>query len=132
MSSSAPLATNLPQLQNLMKRDPESYEDELDAQLRHFAHTVKVFDLNPGTHNKSLEEIVMFLAQVAKCYAEQLKGEKAVLLGPTKPSMEMRMRMNSRQKTIFKKFRFSCMIGAESYFFLNYTVQTHCVEEIFN
>ena len=70
--SSTSTAINLPQLQNLMKRDPESYLDELEQQLRHFSATLKVFEMSPGEYNRALEEVVMFLAQVAKCYAAQL------------------------------------------------------------
>ena len=33
---SKPLSSNLPQLQNLIKRDPESYKEEFQQQLRHF------------------------------------------------------------------------------------------------
>ena len=72
IKSSSSTAINLPQLQNLMKRDPESYLDELEQQLRHFSATLAVFEMNPGEHNRALEEVVMFLAQVAKCYAAQL------------------------------------------------------------
>jgi len=72
IKSSSSTAINLPQLQNLMKRDPESYLEELEQQLRHFSATLKVFEMNPGEHNRALEEVVMFLAQVAKCYAAQL------------------------------------------------------------
>ena len=65
---------NLPQLQNLIKRDPESYKDEFLQQYRHFESTVQVFELQPGDYNKSLDEQVMFLAQVTKCYPEDLSS----------------------------------------------------------
>ncbi len=70
-SSGAPLS--LPQLQNLMKRDPESYVDELRQQKRFFDASLAVFEQNPGDHSKSLEEMVMFLSQVTKSYADELK-----------------------------------------------------------
>ncbi len=68
------LPNNLPQLQNLIKRDPESYEEEFLQQLRHFSSTLQVFALTPTEFNESLDELVMFLAQVAKCYPEQLSN----------------------------------------------------------
>ena len=68
------LPNNLPQLQNLIKRDPESYKDEFLQQYRHFESTVQVFELQPGDYNKSLDEQVMFLAQVTKCYPEDLSS----------------------------------------------------------
>jgi protein SDA1 len=42
------LPNNLPQLQNLIKRDPESYKEEFQQQWRHFDSTLQVFELNPG------------------------------------------------------------------------------------
>ena len=50
--SSSSAAVNLPQLQNLMKRDPESYLEELEQQLRHFSATLKVFEMSPADHNR--------------------------------------------------------------------------------
>lgn len=58
------LPDNLPQLQNLIKRDPESYRDEFLQQYNFWKNTLEIFKLNPGKENKSLEELVMFLAQV--------------------------------------------------------------------
>ncbi|XP_043657641.1 protein SDA1 homolog [Drosophila teissieri] len=62
------LPENLPQLQNLIKRDPESYSDEFHIQYQHFLSLLEVFALNPSEENKSLDDIVMFVAQVAQCY----------------------------------------------------------------
>ncbi|XP_037026416.1 protein SDA1 homolog [Bradysia coprophila] len=66
------LPNNLPQLQNLIKRDPESYREEFLQQYRHFQSLVEIFRLNPAQENKSLDELVIFLAQVAQCYVEEL------------------------------------------------------------
>ena len=55
------LPHNLPQLQNLIKRDSESYKDEFQQQFRHFESTLKVFELNPSEYSKALDEQVMFL-----------------------------------------------------------------------
>ncbi|KAH8277739.1 hypothetical protein KR018_004434 [Drosophila ironensis] len=62
------LPENLPQLQNLIKRDPESYSEEFHIQYQHFLSLLEVFALNPGEENNALEDIVMFIAQVAQCY----------------------------------------------------------------
>lgn len=64
------LPDNLPQLQNLIKRDPESYKEEFSQQYRHFLSSLEVFELNPSNENKSLDELVMFIAQVAQCYPD--------------------------------------------------------------
>jgi len=66
------LPNNLPQLQNLIKRDAESYKEEFQQQLRHFTSTLAVFELSPDQFNESLDELVMFLAQVSKCYQQEL------------------------------------------------------------
>jgi len=74
------LPNNLPQLQNLIKRDPDSYKDEFQQQYRHFQATLAVFKLSPAVYNQSLEELSIFLAQVAKCYREDLSGFPQTLI----------------------------------------------------
>ncbi|XP_005798693.1 protein SDA1 homolog [Xiphophorus maculatus] len=66
------LPNNLPQLQNLIKRDPQSYVDEFLQQYRHYQSNVEIFKLQPDKANKDLAELVMFLSQVAHCYTQQL------------------------------------------------------------
>lgn len=68
------LPDNLPQLQNLIKRDPESYKEEFLQQYQHFLSVLEIFRLEPDKENKSLCESIMFLAQVAQCYVEELKS----------------------------------------------------------
>ncbi|XP_058123961.1 protein SDA1 homolog isoform X2 [Anopheles ziemanni] len=67
------LPDNLPQLQNLIKRDPESYREEFLQQYQHFLSVLDIFRLEPDKENKSLCESIMFLAQVAQCYLEDMK-----------------------------------------------------------
>lgn len=66
------LPDNIPQLQNLIKRDPASYHEEFIQQLQHFQNTLEVFELSPEQPNKTLDELIMFLAQVAQCYPKEL------------------------------------------------------------
>ncbi|XP_069566907.1 protein SDA1 homolog [Brachyistius frenatus] len=66
------LPNNLPQLQNLIKRDPQSYVDEFQQQHRHYQSNVQIFKLQPDQPNKELADLVMFLAQVGHCYKQQL------------------------------------------------------------
>jgi predicted patatin/cPLA2 family phospholipase len=61
------LPDNLPQLQNLIKRDAESYKEEFTQQFKHYQNILEIFRLSPDKENKSLEELVMFLAQVRDC-----------------------------------------------------------------
>lgn len=58
------LPNNLPQLQNVIKRDPQSYYDEFLQQYRHFQSQLDVFRLQPSKYCKELDDLVMFLAQV--------------------------------------------------------------------
>ncbi|CAK1547148.1 unnamed protein product [Leptosia nina] len=68
------LPNNLTQLQNLVKRDPDSYKDEFRQQLAHFETTLEIFNLNPTQYNKKLDEQAMFLAQVTQCYQSEMKN----------------------------------------------------------
>lgn len=58
------LPDNLPQLQNLVKRDPESYREDFLQQYKFFQNQLEIFKLSPDKESKSLDEQVMFLAQV--------------------------------------------------------------------
>ncbi|KAF5302674.1 hypothetical protein FQA39_LY10170 [Lamprigera yunnana] len=68
------LPNNLPQLQNLIKRDPASYHEEFLQQYQHFQNSIEVFQLAPQQPNKALDELVMFMAQISHCYAEELSS----------------------------------------------------------
>lgn len=65
------LPDNLPQLQNLIKRDSASYKDEFMQQYNHYLSLLEVFRLNPGQENKSLDELVMFIAQVSSNHVQK-------------------------------------------------------------
>lgn len=66
------LPNNLPQLQNLIKRDPHSYLEEFLQQYRHYQSNVQIFKLQPDKPNKELADLVMFLAQVGHCYLQHM------------------------------------------------------------
>ncbi|KAK5852164.1 hypothetical protein PBY51_023657 [Eleginops maclovinus] len=68
------LPNNLPQLQNLIKRDPQSYLEEFQQQYRHYQSNVQIFKLQPDKPNKELADLSMFLAQVAHCYLQHLSN----------------------------------------------------------
>ncbi|XP_076014584.1 protein SDA1 homolog [Genypterus blacodes] len=68
------LPNNLPQLQNLIKRDPPSYIEEFLQQYRHYQSNVHIFKLQPDKPNKELADLVMFLAQVGHCYKQHLSN----------------------------------------------------------
>ncbi|KAJ6657515.1 hypothetical protein lerEdw1_002450 [Lerista edwardsae] len=66
------LPSNIPQLQNLIKRDPPAYTEEFLQQYRHYQSNVEIFKLQPDKPSKELAELVMFLAQVGHCYPKHL------------------------------------------------------------
>ncbi|XP_033104589.1 protein SDA1 homolog [Anneissia japonica] len=68
------LPNNLPQLQNLIKRDPESYKEEFYQQHRHYKSNLQIFHLKPSQYSKSLHELVMFHCQIAHCYQTDLSN----------------------------------------------------------
>ncbi|XP_044732811.1 protein SDA1 homolog [Chrysoperla carnea] len=74
------LPDNLPQLQNLIKRDPESYKEEFLQQYTHFLSVVELFRLTPAENNKQFDDLIMFIAQVAHCYPEDLKTFPQLLM----------------------------------------------------
>ncbi|KAJ3068800.1 Protein SDA1 [Podochytrium sp. JEL0797] len=67
------LALNLPQLQNLVKRDPQSYIDEFRQQARHWDAQLGVFRLDPTSQKQedSLSELIGFLAQTIGCFPKE-------------------------------------------------------------
>lgn len=61
---STALAANLPQLQNLIRRDPDSYREEFAQQLRHFESSLQIFLLNPAADAKDFGELTNFMSHV--------------------------------------------------------------------
>ncbi|KAG3276407.1 SDA1 domain containing 1 [Ictidomys tridecemlineatus] len=68
------LPNNLPQLQNLIKRDPPAYIEEFLQQYNHYKSNVEIFKLQPNKPSKELAELVMFMAQIGHCYPEHLSN----------------------------------------------------------
>lgn len=68
------LDLNLPQLQNLIRRDPTSYRDEFLRQWHHFQSSLEILKLAPTSPVKDFEELVLFLAHVAYCYPDEMVG----------------------------------------------------------
>ncbi|KAJ3186370.1 Protein SDA1 [Gaertneriomyces sp. JEL0708] len=64
------LACNLPQLQNLIKRDPQSYRDEFLQQWRHYESALAIFRLKPESDAKEFGELITFISHVSFCYQE--------------------------------------------------------------
>ena len=63
-SRSEYLMNNLPQLQNLIKRDPNSYKDEFIQQWRHYESSLSIFKLKPSSDSTEFGELITFLSHV--------------------------------------------------------------------
>jgi protein SDA1 len=63
-SRAAVLPTNLPHLQNLIKRDAGSYKEEFLLQWQHYQSSYAIFMLRPDEESQSFVELAGFIAQV--------------------------------------------------------------------
>lgn len=62
------LTSNLPQLQNLIKRDPASYKEEFLQQWNHYNSIRQIFKINPEEQAQHYRELVTFISQVSYCH----------------------------------------------------------------
>ncbi|KAA1473975.1 SDA1-domain-containing protein [Dentipellis sp. KUC8613] len=67
------LTANLPQLQNLIKRDPAGYREEFLQQWNHYISIRHIFQINPNEQANHFRELVSFIAQVTQCYPAETK-----------------------------------------------------------
>ena len=58
------LPSNLPQLQNLIKRDSSAYKEEFLQQLQHYQALTDLFLIDPTQNSQKLQELVIFISQV--------------------------------------------------------------------
>ncbi|KIM57659.1 hypothetical protein SCLCIDRAFT_1219350 [Scleroderma citrinum Foug A] len=65
------LTANLPQLQNLIKRDPNGYKEEFLQQWNHYNSIREIFQINPDEQAQHFRELVSFISQVAQCYPKE-------------------------------------------------------------
>uniref|UniRef100_K3WVT4 Protein SDA1 n=1 Tax=Globisporangium ultimum (strain ATCC 200006 / CBS 805.95 / DAOM BR144) TaxID=431595 RepID=K3WVT4_GLOUD len=62
----------LPQLQNMVKRDPDAYKSEFLMQLRHYESEYQLFLLQPSKESAHFGALISFLSHVAKCYPREM------------------------------------------------------------
>lgn len=63
------LTSNLPQLQNLIKRDPKAYQEEFLQQWNHYNSIRNIFMLNPSEHASHFRELITFISQVCPLHS---------------------------------------------------------------
>lgn len=71
----------LPQLQNMVKRDPVGYRTEFLMQLRHFESEYRLFLLQPTKESAHFGALVSFLSHVAKCYPIEMATFSEQIMG---------------------------------------------------
>ncbi|OWZ22777.1 hypothetical protein PHMEG_0002449 [Phytophthora megakarya] len=71
----------LPQLQNMVKRDPVGYRSEFLMQLRHFESEFQLFLLQPTKESAHFGALVNFLSHVAKCYPVDMAAFPEQIMG---------------------------------------------------
>ncbi|KAF1779276.1 Armadillo-type fold [Phytophthora cactorum] len=71
----------LPQLQNMVKRDPVGYRTEFLMQLRHFESEYQLFLLQPTKESAHFGALVSFLSHVAKCYPTEMAAFPEQIMG---------------------------------------------------
>ena len=80
MNSDSITAAKLPQLQNLIKRDPEAYKDEFELQFRHFQSELEIFQLRPTSDSDRFTDLLTFMSHVSVCYREKCANIPTQLL----------------------------------------------------
>ncbi|EJD07420.1 SDA1-domain-containing protein [Fomitiporia mediterranea MF3/22] len=65
------LSSNLPQLQNLIKRDPSAYKEEFLQQWNHYKSILSIFQANPVEQSEQFRDMITFISQVSPCYPKE-------------------------------------------------------------
>ena len=74
---------SLPMLQNLIKRDPDGYQEEFLRRLRHFQSIVDIQRQRPGSESKELVALLGFVSAVCPCFPHltaEVPGQLSSLL----------------------------------------------------
>ena len=98
MPKGAPRAANedaLPTLQNLIKRDPDGYQEDFVRRLRHFQSIIEIQRQTPGAEQKELVSLLGFVSAVCPCYPEltaEVPGQLSSLLDEQLDALEPTVR----------------------------------------
>lgn len=128
---------SLPQLQNLMKKDPEAYELEFGQQWSHFKTQMELFRLKPQKPSETFGQQVMFLAHVAPSFPGKAEALPDLLIGTLEEHAEvmhssMRMTLVSALILLRNRHQFSCIKTLPVYFKLFVTQDKGLRKSIFS
>eukprot|EP00928_Gymnodinium_smaydae_P082681 TRINITY_DN65988_c0_g1_i1.p1 TRINITY_DN65988_c0_g1~~TRINITY_DN65988_c0_g1_i1.p1 ORF type:complete len:696 (+),score=210.42 TRINITY_DN65988_c0_g1_i1:59-2146(+) len=112
---------SLPQLQNIMKKDPEAYVGEFDQQWSHFQSMLDIFKLKPQKPSTNFSEQVMFLAHVASSFPERAASLPGILMEVLREHAEvmhptMRQTLVGALILLRNRDQFRCIQGLPLYF----------------
>jgi protein SDA1 len=71
MNKKVAVVHKLPQLQNLIKRDPKAYHEEFLMQKNHFESELEIFKMKPTKDSDRFTELVNFICHVSACYKDE-------------------------------------------------------------
>ncbi|KAG4303810.1 hypothetical protein PORY_002790 [Pneumocystis oryctolagi] len=67
------LPSNIPKLQSLIKRDPESYKEDFFIQWRHYETIRDILIENTGEKNEDFQSLIMFMSQICSYYPKETR-----------------------------------------------------------
>ena len=71
MSGKIPVTLKLPQLQNLIKRDPVAYREEFLMQYNRFKSELEIFKLRPTADSERFTDLITFMSHVSHCFQKE-------------------------------------------------------------
>lgn len=95
-------------LQNQIKRDPGAYQEDFLLQLANFNAELEILKLRPTSDSESFRQLVMFLAQVAPCYPDEMEKfpqQLLDLLTEHAPTLEPEVRRATAQALMLMRNR---------------------------
>jgi protein SDA1 len=108
MSSSSATIDRLPQLQNLIKRDPDAYVDEFRLQHAAFQAELALLRAHPNADSESFRQLAMFVAHVCTCYkaeTAEFPGQLMSLLADHAPALDGDVRRTVAQALMLLRNR---------------------------
>ncbi|KTW28977.1 hypothetical protein T552_01608 [Pneumocystis carinii B80] len=65
------LPTNIPKLQNLIKKDPKSYKEDFFIQWRHYEAMRDIFIENTNEKSEDFLNLIIFISQMCSCFPKE-------------------------------------------------------------
>ncbi len=79
-SKKVDLALKLPQLRNIIKRDPAAYKEEFLMQKMRFENELEIFKRRPTSDSERFTDLVTFMSHIVSCYKKECERVPSELL----------------------------------------------------